>query len=684
MKKLVLFFVSLFLVFSGYAITRYVPSGGSPAYSSIQAAINASNPGDLILVKAGNYIQSLTVNVANLTIQGAGPTKTFIKTLLNVPAITLSANGFILKNLAITNNTYMKYGIKVIPPASVGLTVDGVYFTNMNPYGLDIGYGIEITTSMANVVVQNCEFTALLVASRVIAIYGGGETQTNWLVQNNTKFANLYAGIYLNASVSGLTVQGNTFGPWDLADCQQAASGLYIGDGNANFDINNVTVTGNTFTSYARGVYFLNNSANRTIGNTLISGNIFTNSIWSSGIRIVAGTQLFETYAPSKLEGPVTVSNNIFTQSATIVNGSGVSMIDLRTVTGGESNTSLVSVTGNSITFTGTFNVPIWGVLLRGPITHADILGNTFSGTTSGSGGLNMPPTTAVCLQTDYLDYGPMASDAVFNIKNNSISGFIYGIAAFNMLTKVYGGIPFGAAVDVTSNTISNNTFGIYSGIGKRINAVNNWWGTNTGPYHSTNMTGTGNPVTDFVDFLPFYLAVPNATATGTVNSAETVCYNAAEVITVAGLPNIFLVKTGGSATLIAGQKISFLPGTAVQPGGYMRGYIAPNGPFCSPSSVATSPTGIDELAFSSNEDVQFKAYPNPTDGNFTLVQRGDKFFENVTMTLYSMHGERIITRELSGQKSFTFSVSGYPSGFYFIKLVANDHVESIKLIKTN
>jgi hypothetical protein len=36
------------------------------------------------------------------------------------------------------------------------------------------------------------------------------------------------------------------------------------------------------------------------------------------------------------------------------------------------------------------------------------------------------------------------------------------------------------------------------------INAENNWWGSNTGPTHSGNPGGTGEPVTNSVDYLPF------------------------------------------------------------------------------------------------------------------------------------------------------------------------------------
>jgi hypothetical protein len=37
------------------------------------------------------------------------------------------------------------------------------------------------------------------------------------------------------------------------------------------------------------------------------------------------------------------------------------------------------------------------------------------------------------------------------------------------------------------------------------VNAENNWWGDVSGPYHPTeNPDGLGNPVSDYVDFIPW------------------------------------------------------------------------------------------------------------------------------------------------------------------------------------
>ena len=78
-----------------------------------------------------------------------------------------------------------------------------------------------------------------------------------------------------------------------------------------------------------------------------------------------------------------------------------------------------------------------------------------------------------------------------------------------------------------------------------------------------------------------------------------------------------------------------------------------------------------------------FTLYPNPTSGNFTLVQRNDKLCDNVNVDIYNMHGEKVLTDRMMGEKKHEFRFSEIPVGFYFVKVVADNYVETIKLIKT-
>jgi len=172
-----------------------------------------------------------------------------------------------------------------------------------------------------------------------------------------------------------------------------------------------------------------------------------------------------------------------------------------------------------------------------------------------------------------------------------------------------------------------------------------------------------------------------NTSVSGTAST--TVCYNAHLTITVAGGTSTFVVSApSGNATFIAGQNILFEPGTHVAYNAYMHGYISQN--FCTnPSApIVAAATGMDEPPVSLSHAF-FTLYPNPTNGNFTLVQKGDKTYGNVKVEVYSMSGGKVMTGQMTGEKKHEFRFSEIPAGLYFVKVVADDYVETIKLIRT-
>ena len=78
----------------------------------------------------------------------------------------------------------------------------------------------------------------------------------------------------------------------------------------------------------------------------------------------------------------------------------------------------------------------------------------------------------------------------------------------------------------------------------------------------------------------------------------------------------------------------------------------------------------------------QYKIYPNPTTGNFTLEQIGEKEYNNVKVEVYGMRGERVMASTMTGEKRHQFSLSDAPFGIYFVKIAAGDVIETTKLIK--
>ena len=195
-----------------------------------------------------------------------------------------------------------------------------------------------------------------------------------------------------------------------------------------------------------------------------------------------------------------------------------------------------------------------------------------------------------------------------------------------------------------------------------------------------TDFNGCMKVQSYYVDYTS--LTCSNTFVFGFVNNV--VCYSATNTITVAEAPFTFTVVAGGNASFIAGSKIIYKPGTKVLLGGKMTGKIMPNGPFCSvaPIAAAAVATGKDELPVVT-ERASFSLYPNPTNGNFTVVQKGDASFGNVKVEVYTMNGEKVMTESMIGQKQHEFSFAEMQNGLYFVKVIADDYVETIKLVKT-
>ncbi|MFH1161418.1 MAG: T9SS type A sorting domain-containing protein [bacterium] len=169
-----------------------------------------------------------------------------------------------------------------------------------------------------------------------------------------------------------------------------------------------------------------------------------------------------------------------------------------------------------------------------------------------------------------------------------------------------------------------------------------------------------------------------------TVGQGVTSCYDAGQTITVAGNGTTFTVQNGGSATLIAGQNILFLPGTTVQPGGYLRGYITQNGQFCTnPTTAPQNPVILEVINMDTVSALSlFKVYPNPTTGKFTLELSPELKETQTLVTIYGMMGERVLKKVIQGVSKMEFSLLDKPAGVYIIHVMSGKHSEAAKVIR--
>ncbi len=170
---------------------------------------------------------------------------------------------------------------------------------------------------------------------------------------------------------------------------------------------------------------------------------------------------------------------------------------------------------------------------------------------------------------------------------------------------------------------------------------------------------------------------------TGNVIPGQPECHNATQVITVAGNGSTFIVPNGASATMIAGQKIIYRPGTIVNSGGYMHGAITTTGQYCGMKApVFDSVRSYGDKNTSNSEQSFFKIYPNPTTGNFILELKEETLPVTIRVEIYGSQGEKVFTKVLYGERRHEFTLSNVPAGVYFIRVISGFKTEAVKIIK--
>lgn len=186
-------------------------------------------------------------------------------------------------------------------------------------------------------------------------------------------------------------------------------------------------------------------------------------------------------------------------------------------------------------------------------------------------------------------------------------------------------------------------------------------------------------PKAVYIGVVPYNLYVSDLV----VNNGQTFCYDAINIITIAGPGKNFTVSDGGSASMVAGQKISYLAGTRVLPGGYMHGSITTTNQFCSPgkSPEGNNLTGEVLLSEGTAGLALFKTWPNPTDGDVTVEISKNLQSCNASLEIYGLMGERILTRPMNGEKKTVISLQGHARGIYFIRLSTGKESATAKII---
>lgn len=264
--------------------------------TTIQAAVNAANPGDTITVAAGTYTEVVSINKADLVLQGAragvdARGRTGAETIIFQGQLQLAANG---------------------------ITIDGFSFTDARS----------------------------AIAAPVAAIAGSGRTGTQIL--NNIIENSMFGAQFNNVGPSQARVAQNVFNTNNANLGGGGGTGVIMFGGGST----NVLITENNFSGHLNAainvigtnIQITNNHADgdatlavvTSSSNVVIDGNALVDGVGGSGIFLGLGN------------AGITVSNNQIDSDSTV--GDNLAAIRISDAFGGPGASSNVTITGNETT----------------------------------------------------------------------------------------------------------------------------------------------------------------------------------------------------------------------------------------------------------------------------------------------------------------------------------------------
>ena len=516
----------LFLLLPGFvqADSHYVdgdaPSGGdgtsSSPFNTIQEAVNASMRGDTIHIWAGNYQESVVVDKP-LNIIGNSSAEVSIDGGGENPAMTIQAPWCNLSGCA-----FMSGGAQW---TEAGLMVKANHTVVRNCSGSGSAYGIRLTQASYCQLLDNKLF-----GNSEAGIYLS--TAGNNLLENNLCSGKDGDGIVLSQS-SHNTLESNLFqaNGDDGINCQA----------NTRF---NTYLNNSVLDNWKTGLEI-------TTEENVLRGNIFS----GNGQSYVLRGNTFSRNAQNFGYEPGTIPN--FNYQETVIDETNlVEGKPIYFITDREEFTIDESWNPGIIYLINCRKVTVRNVELSGNLhgislydTHDSVFENIsvtdcdyaimLDGGSSGNkfrscrlnesyvGFFNYYGKNNEIWDSQILDntFGLGLYHHETNVVNNSICGNSRGITIqeglvnrveYNNITDNKVGIHFvrfstpaqGDSNIIRYNTIQgNHDFGVNGTENNKLTAVvaSNYWGSPTGPYHPTeNPEGTGDNVTNFLDFQPW------------------------------------------------------------------------------------------------------------------------------------------------------------------------------------
>ncbi len=466
---------------------------------------------------------------------------------------------------------------------------------------------------------------------------------------------------------------------------------------------------------------------------SLAVGTGFSQTIITGGttLKVTSGTTLNST-------------DQVTIQSSATLDNQGTVILKKNLV---NQNASPNSLGSGTFIFSGTMNQSVSGQNIFGNLTLNNATGLTVGGNTRINGIFTLT-SGVVTLGSNNLLLGPVATVAGTPSSANMVVATGSGQLRKEFPAGFSGSFtyPVGDATSVSEYspvtlTFVSGTFGAdnYAGVnlvnaqyaGTLNNYTNRYWNITqsnissfscvaTFQYVPADVVGDESNMYCFrVDPLPFTayskanagahtLTAPGLTSfstfTGnrgdlttppathyvgdvTTGSGQSLCFDASQTLVIAGNGTTFIVQSGGNVNLIAGEKIYLMPGTMVYAGGYLHGYIASNGQYCTvpsnPVVINPAEKSVEETGSPVVKTDICRIYPNPTTGKFTVELAEGMVDQIVRIDILGVTGSRVYSGDFTGARKHDFTLEGRPVGIYFVKLVSGETVFTSKLILT-